>query len=110
MNKELKTNNRGFSFITFEDSYGNECSLQESSNGTSIWLGIDEVQPTISIYDLLKTNTEYVPGDALRHSGRNVNFKLPEGCNNLGRMHLSREQVKELLPHLINFAEKGELC
>lgn len=37
---------RGFSLYSFEDTHGNKCSFQESSNAEKecIWLGGDEIQ------------------------------------------------------------------
>lgn len=72
---KIKKTNRGFSVIEFKDSYGKQCSLQESSSASEpkIWFGVDDVP------------------------------------NGLGGMHLTREQVKELLPHLNRFVKTGDL-
>lgn len=38
-----KLSDRGFNILAFNDAYGEECSLQESSSvEPSIWLGIDK--------------------------------------------------------------------
>ena len=92
--------NRGFSILRFVDRYGEKCSLQESSlaNESCIWLGIDNV--TIKEegwHPLYPARVRELP---------------EEQCANLstfGRMHLTREQVAELLPHLQRFVETGEL-
>jgi hypothetical protein len=61
--------NRGFAWANFRDTYGEPCSLQESSLiSPHIWLGRDQM-----------------------------------------RMHLSQEQVKELLPMLQAFVETGKI-
>lgn len=38
--KPTKTN-RGFKLVTFQDSYGQLCSIQESSAVPCIWVGVD---------------------------------------------------------------------
>lgn len=78
---------RGFGSIKFKDSYGCECSLQESSAATlgHIWLGMD------------KDNKGNPVGEEFE--GRRVG----------ARMHLSRAQVADLLPYLQHFAATGKL-
>lgn len=108
LNKELgstkpaamERTERGFSYHTFTDRNGVECSLQKSSIATedAIWLGATEIglkrfEPFIGWSDV----------------------KLPDGgpggvtyiANN--RMHLTREQVAELLPLLQLFVQTGEI-
>lgn len=78
---------RGFGLIKFKDSYGCECSLQESSAATlgHIWLGMDKDSKGVAVGPTVDGHT-------------------------LGaRMHLSRMQVAELLPYLQHFAATGEL-
>jgi hypothetical protein len=72
---------RGFRLYEFKDHYGEDCSLQKSSlaDTDAIWLGIDKPKPT------------------------------PIGGLVSGRMHLTRKQVKALLPKLVKFVETGEL-
>lgn len=74
--------NRGFGIIEFQDKYGQECSLQESSIATQrcVWLGVDR-----GIRD----------GNYLQDIH--------------ARMHLTQEQVTNLLPYLHNFIETGHL-
>lgn len=67
---------RGFLRGDFEDSYGQKCSLQESSaDFNAIWLGVN------------------IDADGKESSP----------------MHLTQEQVRELLPHLQKFVETGKL-
>lgn len=70
---------RGFLIGEFEDRYGAECSIQESSLATEacVWLGVDK--------DL---NGEIV--------GK-------------GRMHLTQEMARDLIPVLRYFARTGNL-
>jgi hypothetical protein len=72
---------RGFPIIEFVDLYGSECSLQKSSLAfvDAIWLGV--VKPFVG-------SSSVVPSQ---------------------RMHLTRDQVKDLLPHLIKFCETGDI-
>lgn len=87
MNVEITQ--RGFGKAVFEDTGGAKCSIQESSlqygdpareEGPMIWLGVDQLGPMEG------------------------NRKVADG-----RMHLSRQRVKDLLPLLQHFAETGSL-
>ena len=103
-NIERKLTQRGFAHYEFEDGYGAECSLQESSaarfeddygnvSDGYIWLG------------MVKDREGNIAGII----GKTLN--LPDGtpapisC----RMHLSQSTVRDLLPLLAYFAEHGEL-
>ena len=87
--------NRGFSISEFVDRYGAKCSIQKSSLATedAIWLGCDEADPRI-----------LVKGEGWKP------FPLPAGVQTNTRMHLSQENVKELLPYLNRFVKYGEIC
>lgn len=86
--------NRGFCLIKFSDRNGVECSLQKSSIATEdcIWLGCDDANPRV-----------LVPGQGWR------SMVMPEGYLADTRMHLTRKQVKRLIPHLVTFVETGEI-
>lgn len=90
---KIKKTKRGFSIGQFADRYDNQCSIQKSSIATEdcIWLGIDDAKPEIM------------------SSNGWVKFEIPKEVSLNTRMHLTRKQVKELLPILQNFAETGEL-
>lgn len=93
-------NIRGFRGIEFYDNSGASCSIQESSCiDPHIWLGINEVIPKIFLPDIAKRNDQ---------KGW-VDLPVPDYIKLFGRMHLSQEQVKELLPLLQYFAENGTL-
>lgn len=79
-----KESNRGFAYRPFEDLYGSDCSVQESSLATddAIWLGVDVPFESKPPYN------EQVEGH---------------------RMHLSRGQVAALLPLLECFVRTGFL-
>lgn len=95
-NMEKNKTNRGFDIASFTDSYGEKCSLQKSSSAMEdkIWLGIDK--PKLTIFENEKM-------------GKYIVTNMPKHFMVTSRMHLTREQVSELLPYLINFVETGEL-
>lgn len=87
---------RGFPFISFEDRYGESCSLQISSlagEQVHCWFGV--TNPSIQV---MEQGKGWQP------------VKLPKGALVSGRMHLSQDQVRALLPHLQAFAETGEFA
>ena len=98
MNK-LQRTNRGFLYSEFKDCYGTDCVIQESSlaEQQAIWLGakalkVQQFHPN--------TSEPWRP------------FQFPEGAIVTGneRMHLTREQVADLLPVLQRFADTGHLA
>ncbi len=104
---ELKVGktSRGFALIEFEDQYGVPCSLQKSSVATfdAVWFGVDEADPRISARDAARLG---LPSPVSRGW---VPYIIPPEVLLTTRMHLTQEQVTALLPHLIKFAENGEL-
>ena len=79
MSINLEKTDRGFLFGKFEDRYGQKCSIQESS---------------------LATESAIWLGVDVGLDGKDVQY---------GRMHLTREQVKDLLPLLKYFVKTGNL-
>ncbi len=77
---------RGFAIHTFRDRYNADCSIQKSSLAfeEAIWFGVDDPQ--------------LIP-----------NSSSPNGFMVAGRMHLTQQMVRDLLPILQTFAETGEL-
>ena len=96
---------RGFNLLKFIDLYDQECSLQESSlaDEDAIWLGVDNPDPKI-----LASRAKEFGVETDKTTGW-VSFLIPEEVNISTRMHLTREQVIKLLPHLVKFVETGEL-
>jgi hypothetical protein len=91
----LKKNQRGFENGKFVDSYNNQCSIQKSSAMDDfIWLGIDNPKLTVFKDESM---------------GQYLETTLPKTWMVDSRMHLSREQVAELLPILQKFVETGGL-
>ncbi len=110
--KKTKTN-RGFDRIDFTDRYDNECSIQLSSLATedAIWFGIDEARPHIMARDAIAMGREDLlnpVGDPERMNGW-VNWPVPDQVNMWTRMHLTRKQVKKLIPILKKFADTGSI-
>ncbi len=97
--KKTKTA-RGFKLITFTDRSNVDCTLQESSlaGEAAIWFGAAEIGVQRHARDYQGWHEvdlkEVFPGQDIV-------------ANN--RMHLTQEQVIELLPILQHFAETGEL-
>lgn len=81
---KIRHTERGFPVVEFKDFYGKECSLQKSSlaDREAVWLGVDNT-------GMLGTPKR----EEITH----------------GRMHLTQDQVKKLLPHLIKFADTGDI-
>lgn len=104
MNK--KTTERGFDIYVFKDSYGVECSLQKSSSAfeDKIWLGVNDVKPEIMVTDAKKLGIDT--------NGKTVGWMphpIPNEVAFTNRMHLTQEQVEELIPILQRFVETGEI-
>lgn len=91
--------NRGFKYWIFKDHYDEKCSVQESSLATeaAIWLGIDDGAPRIQASTVMAGATGW------------VKYPLPKDVKLTSRMHLTQEQVRELLPVLQHFADTGVL-
>lgn len=106
MEFKYKRTDRNFAVVEFTDHYGVECSLQESSlaSDEAVWLGPDKPNPRILVSDAVRlglpTNGE--------HCGW-VDYTMPKEVLTDTRMHLTRNQVKALLPILQQFADSGQL-
>lgn len=90
----ISKTDRGFDLYEFTDAYGIKCSLQKSSSALEdrIWIGCNDPDPR-----------HCVPGEGWK------SVELPSGTVSNTRMHLSRKQVKDLLPLLQKFVDTGEL-
>lgn len=103
---KIERTNRGFAIVNFIDRYGAECSLQKSSLATedAIWFGVNDAKPQIlaSTAPSLGIDTHGV------HTGW-VDYPIPEDVHLTTRMHLTREQVQDLLPLLQRFVATGKL-
>ena len=102
---------RGFSLIEFVDDNGEKCSLQKSSSALEdkVWLGIDDAKirefypiPRETDEAWIEISQEEVEAK-LKHRPQNeIHYRNQ-------RMHLTRKQVEELLPHLQKFVETGDI-
>jgi len=102
---EITSTQRGFAIGKFKDQYGSQCSIQKSSAATRdcIWLGVDDPKPEIMVSDARRLGiTESVKNGWMP-------YEIPKEVSISTRMHLSREDVKKLLPLLQKFAETGSL-
>ena len=90
---QLGQTSRGVNIVKFRDMNDERCSLQESSEmgEPSIWLGVD------------RPNAQYLK------DGKWQNFPIPSDVFLTGRMHLTQEQVKELLIYLERFLYVGRI-
>ena len=106
---EMGFNARGFSRMDFTDMYGEQCSLQKSSLATedAIWLGINE--PRIMEFYPSPRETDEAWFDVTQEAMEKVKHRPQNEISLHGRMHLTRDMVKVLLPYLYNFVKRGEL-
>lgn len=107
MDKELVVvhTDRGFAHYTFEDRYQNLCRISKSSIATEdcIWLGIIDAKPIVMASDAHKV------GVVTKETKGWVPYPIPEEVLLHTEMHLTRDQVRMLLPKLIEFVETGEI-
>lgn len=97
---------RGFSAIRFLDEYENVCSIQKSSLATdeAIWLGIKEASPKI-----LASQAKGYGIETNQKTGW-ISFPIPDGVLMSTRMHLTQEQVKDLIVVLQRFVDTGDIA
>lgn len=102
---EITKTHRGFALSNFTDRNGEQCSIQKSSLATedAIWLGIDDARPQI-----MASKARAYGVDTVETTGW-VPYPIPDEVLLTTRMHLTREQVAELLPLLQRFVATGEL-
>ena len=106
---EMGFNARGFSRMDFTDRYGEQCSLQKSSLATedAIWLGVNE--PKLIEFCPAPRETDEAWFDVTQGAMEKVKHRPQNEMYLSGRMHLTRDMVKILLPYLYNFVNRGEL-
>ena len=99
MDLKETTTNRGFKLIEFDDLYETRCNIQESSLATdkAIWFGVESAEPKIMASKTKEGGTGW------------VDYPIPEDVKLTTRMHLTREQVNNLLPILQKFVDTGEI-
>lgn len=101
----IQTTHRGFAVANFIDRYGAKCSIQKSSLATedAIWLGVDDADPKIM------ASQAHAHGVNTSETTGWVAYPIPKEVLLTTRMHLTRDQVAELLPVLQRFVSTGEL-
>jgi hypothetical protein len=96
----IKKTKRGFTYIEFKDRNNVECKIQKSSIATedAIWLGAKEIG--------LKEFVAY-----RQPAWQDVDTTFSEKHHFVANngMHLTRKQVKKLLPIFQKFVETGEI-
>lgn len=102
---------RGLNLIKFIDDNGEKCSLQASSSASEdkVWLGIDDAKirefypyPREIDDSWVEIPQEEVEAK-LKHRPQNKIYYKNQ------RMHLTRKQVANLLPHLQKFVKTGDI-
>lgn len=105
----MKTN-RGFEVQHFEDDYGTDCSIQESSAcEPHIWLGVHRAKISIMYKDAISNGIAAQKRDPETGEGGWCDLPIPKEALVESRMHLNRKQAKELAKKLNFFAKNGYL-
>lgn len=94
----IEKTQRGFSLYKFKDFNNIECSIQKSSIATEdcIWIGSTDINLQRFDAGIGWSNVELANTEKHHFIASN-------------RMHLTQEQVRELLPILQKFADTGDL-
>ncbi len=102
--KKSKTIN-GFPPVEFSDVDGTKCNIQKSSAAEQdlIWLGAEDME--LKGFVPYRTPSAWGP---ITEEELCKKFGVKYVISNT-RMHLTREQVKKLLPYLTRFVKTGEL-
>lgn len=97
---------RGFRKGIFKDRYGELCSIQKSSLATedAVWLGIEDANSQI-----MQSNANKLGLAKIENPVGYMKYIVPEEVSMSTRMHLTRKQVKALLPILQKFVKTGEI-
>lgn len=108
------TTKRGFGKLLFSDYFNKKCSLQISSVGTDecVWLGVESAEPCLLSADAIKlglAKKEEVPHTPLGEPCGWVEYPVPKEVMMTTRMHLTREQAKQLALKLLEFALCGRI-
>lgn len=97
-------NIRGFEVQHFQDDYGLDCSIQESSAvEPHVWLGVHN-PPHKIMWDSAE---KY--GMKIGERAGWYDYPVPEEVLVESRMHLNRKQAKALAKKLLYFAKHGVL-
>ncbi len=99
MKIDIEKTERGFALARFIDIYGSRCSVQKSSlaDRDAVWVGVDEANPQILASKISEEGTGWVP------------FPIPSDVLLTTRMHLDREQARDLGKMLLRFSRSGDV-
>lgn len=100
--------------MLFLDHYNKKCSLQMSSATTDecVWLGIEDAEPRILTTDAIRLGVikeEDAPHNFLGKPCGWIEYPVPQEVSFTTRMHLTREQAKQLALQLLKFALCGTI-
>lgn len=112
----VEKTDRGFEIVKFRDANDVKCSIQQSSaignrpedfdnpGSSFLWIGCNDANPQVMAIDAIRLGvktdktTGWVPYD-----------NIPDDVLMTTRMHLNRDQVRELIPILQNWLDTGYL-
>jgi len=99
------TTHRGFNGFDGVDLYGEKFSIQKSSLATddAIWFGIDDPNPQVM------ASQSYLVGVETTETCGWVEYPIPHQVMINARMHLNKEQVKEIIGILQKFVDTGDV-
>lgn len=107
----MSKTNRGFELKHFNDTYGADCSIQESSSvEPHIWLGVHT--PEIKVMSKDKDAIKDIYSIPDKGSSDTIGWQtviLPEEIDAFSRMHLNKKQAKWLIKQLRHFVKYGTL-
>ncbi|MCP4177224.1 MAG: hypothetical protein GY756_05610 [bacterium] len=111
---ELKTQ-RGFKYLEFKDRNNEKCTLQCSSaigeteeewnkpGSSFLWLGLESANPQIRVSDCEKNGIIKT-----KNSGWQK-YVIPDDVLLTTRMHLDKQNVKDLIEKMQHWLENGTL-
>lgn len=108
------TTERGFGKLLFLDHYNKKCSLQMSSASSDecVWLGIEDAEPRILTTDAIRLGMikdKDAPRNCFGDPCGWIEYSVPQEVSFTTRMHLTREQAKQLALKLLEFALCGTI-
>lgn len=101
---------RGFAILDFKDNYGVECNVQISSAvEPHIWLGVPRPHVLIMYKDAKALGLDLEKKYPETNEYGWCDFPVPEEALIESRMHLTKNQAKELALVLLKFSRTGRL-
>ena len=102
---KIEKTQRGFDITEFKDRYDNPCRLQHSSLATenAVWFGITDPNPQIMASQAAEHGIE------TEETSGWVDYPIPKNVNIWTEMHLTDNQLSDIIPYLIGFVETGRI-